>query len=155
MIPSISFNPRTSTQQLCIVNHVYVSSKPPPGMLASVLLIVSGAPSTIVKARPPKIFGPETVDMQFSAGEKELTSDSRLKGSGSLRMHRCNFVARDQDTVKSFKSILLHRIAASKTGHQKRTCTWNMEHGEEHVGTCSFYMMSMYYEHVEHTEGTC
>ena len=40
-------------------------------------------------------------------------------------------------------------------GHQKRTCTWNMEHGEEHVGTCSFYMMSMYYEHVEHTEGTC
>ena len=41
------------------------------------------------------------------------------------------------------------------TGHQKRTCTWNMEHGEEHVGTCSFYMMSMYYEHVEHTEGTC
>ena len=41
------------------------------------------------------------------------------------------------------------------SGHQKRTCTWNMEHGEEHVGTCSFYMMSMYYEHVEHTEGTC
>ena len=40
-------------------------------------------------------------------------------------------------------------------GHQKRTCTWNMEHGEEHVDTRSFYMMSMYYEYVEHTEGTC
>ena len=47
------------------------------------------------------------------------------------------------------------RMLVDDAGHQKRTCTWNMEHGEEHVGTCSFYMMSMYYEHVEHTEGTC
>ena len=54
-----------------------------------------------------------------------------------------------QQTISSFVG------RSGYVGHQKRTCTWNMEHGEEHVGTCSFYMMSMYYEHVEHTEGTC
>ena len=78
-------------------------------MLVSNFLIVSGAPSTIVKARSPKIFGPETVDMQFSAEEKELTSDSRLKGSGSLRMCRCNFATKDQGPVESFKSSFLRR----------------------------------------------
>ena len=53
-----------------------------------------------------------------------------------------------------FHNAIVRKTTITK-GHQKRTCTWNMEHGEEHVGTCSFYMMSMYYEHVEHTEGTC
>ena len=43
--------------------------------------------------------------MRFSAEEKELTSDSRFKGSGSLRMRKCNFAA------KSFKNSFLHRIA--------------------------------------------
>ena len=62
-------------------------------MLASNPLIVSGAPSAVVDARPPKFFGTETVSMCFSAEEKELVSDSRFKGSGSLRTHRCNFVA--------------------------------------------------------------
>ena len=80
-------------------------------MLVSNFLIVSGAPSIIVKARPPKNFGPETVDMQFIAEEKELTSDSRFKGSGSLRMCRCNFATKDQGPVESFKSSLHHRIA--------------------------------------------
>ena len=53
----------------------------------------------------------ETVDMHFSAEEKELTSDSRFKGSGGLRMRKCNFAAKDQHPVESFKSSFLHRIA--------------------------------------------
>ena len=41
--------------------------------------------------------------------DKELTSDSRFKGS--LRMRRCNFAAKDQDSAESFKSSFLHYIA--------------------------------------------
>ena len=69
------------------------------------------APLTVVKAWPPEFFGTETVDMRFSAEEKELTSDSRFKGSGGLRMRKCNFAAKDQHPVESFKSSFLHRIA--------------------------------------------
>ena len=58
-----------------------------------------------MKAHPPKTFGMETVNMCFSAEEKELTSDSSLKGSGSLR---CNFAAKDQESAESFKSSFLH-----------------------------------------------
>ena len=61
----------------------------------------------------------------------------------------------DAATSANDLKVRPRRGGGDKRGHQKRTCTWNMEHGEEHVGTCSFYMMSMYYEHVEHTEGTC
>ena len=78
-------------------------------MLESNVLIVSGAPLTVVKVRPPKMFGTETVNMSFSAEEKELTLDSRFKGSGSLRMRKCNFAAKDQRPVESFKSSFLHR----------------------------------------------
>ena len=78
-------------------------------MLESNVLIVSGAPLTVVKVRPPEIFGTETVEMCFSAEEKELTSDSRFKGSDSLRMRKCNFAAKDQRPVESFKSSFLHR----------------------------------------------
>ena len=67
----------------------------------------------VVKARPPEIFGTETVDMHFSAEEKELTLDSRLKGSSSLRMRKCNFAAKDQDSAESFKSSFLHHVAES------------------------------------------
>ena len=80
-------------------------------MLESDVLIVSGAPLAVVKVRPPIIFGMETVDMCFSEEEKELTSDSRFKGSGNSRMHKCNFAARDQGPVESFKSSFLNRIA--------------------------------------------
>ena len=55
----------------------------------------------------------ETVNMCFSAEEKELTSDSRFKGSGSLRMRRCKFAAKDQDSAESFKSSFLHYVAES------------------------------------------
>ena len=65
LIPSISFSPRTSTQQLRFVNHVYVLS----WMLVSALLIVSRAPLTAAKARPLELFGTDTVDMRFSAEE--------------------------------------------------------------------------------------
>ena len=51
--------------------------------------------------------------MCFSAEEKELTSDSRFKGSGSLRMHRCKFAAKEQDSAESFKSSFLHYVAVS------------------------------------------
>ena len=80
-------------------------------MLVSNLLIVTGATSTIEKARSPKFFGTETVVMHFSAEEKELTSDSRLKASGSLRMCRCNFATKDQGAVESFQSSFLYCIA--------------------------------------------
>ena len=80
-------------------------------MLASNPLIVSGAPSAVVDARPPKFFGTETVSMCFSAEEKERASDSGFKGSGSLRMRKCNVAARDQGPVESFKSSFLSRIA--------------------------------------------
>ena len=80
-------------------------------MLESNVLMISGAPLTVVKVRPPKIFGMETVDMCFSAEEKELTSDSRVKGSGSLRMRRCNFAAKYQGPMENFESNFLHRIA--------------------------------------------
>ena len=83
-------------------------------MLASVLLIVSGAPLTAAKARPPEIFDTETVDMRFSAEEKERASDSGFKGSGGLRMRKCNFAARDQGPVESFKSSFLHRSADNR-----------------------------------------
>ena len=49
--------------------------------------------------------------MRFSAEEKELTSDSRFKSSGSLRMRKYNFATKGQGLVKSFKSSFLHRIA--------------------------------------------
>ena len=64
-------------------------------MLTSVLLIVSGAPWTAAKARPPEIFDTETVDMRFSAEEKVPASHSTCKfeGGGSLRLRRCNFAA--------------------------------------------------------------
>ena len=77
----------------------------------SVLLVVSRAPLTVVKARQPEIFITETVDMRFSAEEKERASDSGFQGSGSLRMRKCNFAARDQGPVESFKSSFLSRIA--------------------------------------------
>ena len=80
-------------------------------MLASNLLIVSGAPLVVVKARPPEIFGTETVNMCFSAEEKVQTPDCRFKGSGGLRMRKCNFAAKDQCPVESFKNSFLHRIA--------------------------------------------
>ena len=83
-------------------------------MLESNVLTVSGAPLTFVKVRPPKMFGMETVNMCFSAEEKELTSDSRFKGSGSLRMRKCNFAAKDQGPVESFKSSFLHRSADNR-----------------------------------------
>ena len=82
------------------------------GTLASNLLIVSGAPSTAVRGRSPKFIGTEIVDKHFSEEEKELTSESRFKGSGSLRMRRCNFAAKDQGPVESFKCSFLHRIAS-------------------------------------------
>ena len=50
--------------------------------------------------------------MRFSAEEKELRSDSRFKGSG-LRMRRCKFAAKDQDSAESFKSSFLHYVAVS------------------------------------------
>ena len=53
--------------------------------------------------------------MCFSAEEKELTSDSRFKGSGSLRMREYNFAAKDQGPVESFKSSFLHRSAGNCT----------------------------------------
>ena len=65
-----------------------------------------------MKAHPPKTCGMETVNMCFSAEEKELKSDSSLKGSGSLR---CNFAAKDQDSAESFKSRFLHHVAESCT----------------------------------------
>ena len=43
--------------------------------------------------------------------DKELTSDSRFKGS--LRMRRCNFAAKDQDSAESFKNSFLHHVAES------------------------------------------
>ena len=43
--------------------------------------------------------------------DKELKSDSRFKGS--LRMHRCNFAAKDQDSAESFKSRFLHHVDES------------------------------------------
>ena len=49
--------------------------------------------------------------MRFSAEEKELTSDSRFKSSGSLRMRKCNFADKDQCPVENFKNSFLHRIA--------------------------------------------
>ena len=49
-------------------------------MLESNVLIVSGAPLTVVKVRPPEIFGTETVEMCFSAEEKELAADSQVRG---------------------------------------------------------------------------
>ena len=51
--------------------------------------------------------------MCFSAEEKELTSDSRFKGSSSSRMRRCNFAAKGQDSAESFKSSFLHHVAES------------------------------------------
>ena len=74
-------------------------------MLVNILLIVSGVPLTAAKARPPEFFGTDTVDMRFSAEE------NWNRGGGSLRMRRCNFAARDQGPVESFKSSLHHRAA--------------------------------------------
>ena len=55
----------------------------------------------------------ETGNMCFSAEEKKLTSDSRFKGGGSLRMRRCKFAAKDQDSAESFKSRFLHHTDES------------------------------------------
>ena len=44
----------------------------------------------------------------MQVADKELKSDSRFKGS--LRMRRCNFAAKDQDSAESFKSSFLHYI---------------------------------------------
>ena len=43
--------------------------------------------------------------------DKELTSDSRFKGS--LRLGKCNLAAKDQRPVESFKSSFLHYVAES------------------------------------------
>ena len=80
-------------------------------MLESNVLIVSGAPLTVVKAWPPEFFRTETADMRFRTEEKELTSDSRFKDSGGLRMRKCNFAAKGQGAVESFKSSFLSRIS--------------------------------------------
>ena len=69
-------------------------------MLVSVLLIVSRAPLMAAKARPLEFFGTDTVDMRFSAEE------NWNRGSGSLRMRRCNFAAKDQGPIESFKKVL-------------------------------------------------
>ena len=84
-------------------------------MLASILLIICQAPLAVVKVHPPKTFSTETVNMYFSAEEKELMSDRRFKGSSNLRMRRCNFAAKDQDSAESFKSRFLHHVAESCT----------------------------------------
>ena len=42
-------------------------------MLASIVLIVSGAPLTVVKAQLPKSFGTGTDNVRLSAEDKELT----------------------------------------------------------------------------------
>ena len=81
------------------------------GTLASNLLIVSGAISTAGRARSPKFMGTEIGDKHFSEEEKELTSESRFKGSGSLRMRKYSFATKGQGLVKSFKSSFLHCIA--------------------------------------------
>ena len=75
-----------------------------------------------------------------------------VRSGGEISYATERLLVKAVEVIYDDRAVLLPGF---ETGHQKRTCTWNMEHGEEHVGTCSFYMMSMYYEHVEHTEGTC
>ena len=41
--------------------------------------------------------------MRFSTEEKDPESDSKSRACDSLRMCRCNFAARDQGPVESFK----------------------------------------------------
>ena len=80
-------------------------------MLVSVLLIVSGAPLTTTKVRSLEIFNTETIDMCFSAEEKEPASESKSGHGGSLRMRRCNLAVREQGPVESFESSLQHQVA--------------------------------------------
>ena len=106
----LTFHPSLSTQSkhattascepfACLVTAIWDASEHSLDHLSSSL--------TVVKAHPPKTFSTETVSMRFSAEEKELRSDSSFKGSG-LRMRRCNFAAKDQESAESFKSSFLH-----------------------------------------------